>query len=219
MALDSATRSRDARGAERRLARLLREIRACRICEAHLEPRPVIHASATAKLCIVAQAPGIRVHETGISFNDPSGDRLREWMGIGRDVFYDESRVAIIGMGFCFPGYDANGGDLPPRKECAEAWQDRLFATMPKFELTLLVGSYAIDWHLKGRAKSNVTQTVTAWREYTPRYLPLPHPSWRNNAWLAKNPWFAKELLPYLRRRVASVTGISKGTAGKPSEL
>jgi uracil-DNA glycosylase len=140
-------------------------------------------------------------------------------MGIGRDVFYDESRVAIIGMGFCFPGYAANGGDLPPRKECAEAWQDRLFATMPKFELTLLVGSYAIDWHLGGRAKSNVTQTVKAWREYTPRTLPLPHPSWRNNAWLAKNPWFAKELLPYLRRRVASVTGISKGTAGKPSEL
>ena len=219
MALDSATRSRDAKSAERRLAKLLRDIRACRICEAYLTPRPVIHASATAKLCIVAQAPGIRVHETGISFNDPSGDRLREWMGIGRDVFYDESRVAIIGMGFCFPGYAANGGDLPPRKECAEAWQDRLFATMPKFELTLLVGSYAIDWHLGGRAKSNVTQTVKAWRKYTPRTLPLPHPSWRNNAWLAKNPWFAKELLPYLRRRVASVTGISKGTAGKPSEL
>ena len=219
MALDSATRSRDAKSAERRLAKLLRDIRACRICEAYLTPRPVIHASATAKLCIVAQAPGIRVHETGISFNDPSGDRLREWMGIGRDVFYDESRVAIIGMGFCFPGYAANGGDLPPRKECAEAWQDRLFATMPKFELTLLVGSYAIDWHLGGRAKSNVTQTVKAWREYTPRTLPLPHPSWRNNAWLAKNPWFAKELLPYLRRRVASVTGISKGAVGKPSEL
>ena len=219
MALAVPAPSRDTKSAERRLARLLREIRACRICEAYLAPRPIIHASATAKLCIVAQAPGIRVHETGISFNDPSGDRLREWMGIGRDAFYDESRVAIIGMGFCFPGYDANGGDRPPRKECAGAWQDKLFATMPKFKLTLLVGSYAFDWHLKGRAKSNVTETVKAWRDYAPRYIPLPHPSWRNNAWLAKNPWFAKELLPYLRRRVAAVIGSSKGTAGRPSEL
>jgi len=219
MALATPAHSRDTKSAERRLAKLLREIRACRICEAYLEPRPIIHASATAKLCIVAQAPGIRVHETGISFNDPSGDRLREWMGIGRDAFYDESRVAIIGMGFCFPGYDANGGDRPPRKECAGAWQDKLFATMPKFKLTLLVGSYAFAWHLKGRAKSNVTETVKAWRDYAPRYIPLPHPSWRNNTWLAKNPWFATELLPYLRRRVAAVIGSSKGTAGRPSEL
>lgn len=203
------------------LNRLLRDIRACRICEAHLPHgvRPIIHASATAKLCIVAQAPGIRVHETGISFNDPSGDRLREWMGVDRDTFYDEGRVAIIGMGFCFPGYDAKGGDLPPRKECAEAWQDKLFATLPTVPLTLLVGTYAFDWHLRDRAKRNVTETVKAWREYTPRYLPLPHPSWRNNAWLKKNPWFAKELLPYLRRRVATVIGSSKGTAGRPSEL
>ncbi|MDE2265254.1 MAG: uracil-DNA glycosylase family protein [Alphaproteobacteria bacterium] len=199
------------------LKRLLRDIRACRICEAHLPHgvRPIIHASATARLCIIAQAPGIRVHETGISFNDPSGERLREWMGVDRDTFYDESRVAIIGMGFCFPGYDVNGGDLPPRKECAKAWQDKLFATLPQFPLTLLVGTYAFDWHLRGRAKRNVTETVRAWREYSPRYLPLPHPSWRNNAWLQKNPWFAKELLPYLRRRVASVIGSSNGTAGR----
>ena len=184
------------------LPRLLKEIRACRICEAHLEPRPVIHASARAKICILAQAPGIRVHETGISFNDPSGDRLREWMGIGREVFYDGDLVAIIGMGFCFPGYNAAGGDLPPRKECAEAWQDKLFAVLPPFELTLLVGSYAIDWHLKGHKKSSVAETVKAWRNYAPRILPLPHPSWRNNAWLKKNPWFQAELLPYLRRAV-----------------
>ncbi|MDE2500390.1 MAG: uracil-DNA glycosylase family protein [Alphaproteobacteria bacterium] len=199
------------------MKRLLRDIRACRICEAHLPHgvRPIIHASATARLCIIAQAPGIRVHETGISFNDPSGERLREWMGVDRDTFYDESRVAIIGMGFCFPGYDVNGGDLPPRKECAKAWQDKLFATLPQFPLTLLAGTYAFDWHLRGRAKRNVTETVKAWREYSPRYLPLPHPSWRNNAWLQKNPWFAKELLPYLRRRVASVIGSSNGTAGR----
>jgi uracil-DNA glycosylase len=219
MALDAATGSHGAKHTDRRLTRLLRDIRACRICEAHLSPRPIIHASATAKLCIVAQAPGIRVHETGISFNDPSGDRLREWMGVDRETFYDESRIAIIGVGFCFPGYDANGGDLPPRKECAEAWQDKLFATLPKFPLTLLVGVYAQTCHLGDAAKANVTETVWAWREYAPRYLPLPHPSWRNNAWLKKNPWFAKELLPYLRKRVASVIGSSNGTAGKASEL
>jgi len=189
------------------LSRLLREIRACRLCEAHLPHgvRPVIHAGSKAKICIVAQAPGLRVHQTGISFNDPSGDRLREWMGIGREVFYDGGKVAIIGMGFCYPGTDAKGGDLPPRRECAEAWQDKLFAVLPPFELTLLVGIYAIDWHLKGAAKSNLAETVKAWRDYTPRLLPLPHPSWRNNAWIAKNPWFADELLPYLRRRVKTI--------------
>jgi uracil-DNA glycosylase len=195
-----------------RLSGLLKEIRACRICEAYLPHgvRPVIRASTKAKVCIVAQAPGIRVHETGLSFNDPSGDRLREWMGVGRDVFYDENLVSVIGMGFCFPGYDANGGDLPPRKECARAWQDRLFAALPSFKLTLLVGSYAIDWHLRDRAKANVTETVKAWREYTPRYLPLPHPSWRNNVWLKKNPWFAEELLPYLRARVTRTLGLKR---------
>jgi len=188
-----------------KLSRLLAEIRACRICAAYLEPRPVIRASATARLCILAQAPGIRVHETGISFNDPSGDRLRDWMGVGRETFYDESRVAVIGMAFCFPGHDAKGGDLPPRKECARAWQDRLFAVLPAFPLTLLVGSYAIDWHLKDRKKESVTQTVKAWRDYAPGFIPLPHPSWRNNAWLKANPWFARDLLPYLRRRVAEI--------------
>ena len=189
------------------LAKLLREIRACRLCEAYLPHgvRPVIHAGRESKICIVAQAPGIRVHQTGISFNDPSGDRLREWMGIGREVFYDGSKVAIIGMGFCYPGTDAKGGDLPPRRECAEAWQDKLFAVLPSFELTLLVGIYAIDWHLKDAAKSNLTETVKAWRDYAPRLLPLPHPSWRNNAWIAKNPWFETELLPYLRRRVKTI--------------
>lgn len=189
---------------DRQIARLLKDIRACRLCEEFLPHgvRPVIHASGQARICIVAQAPGIRVHETGISFNDPSGDRLREWMGIGRDVFYDEKLVSILGMAFCFPGYDANGGDLPPRKECAEAWQDKLFAVFPRFDLTLLIGTYAFDWHLKGRAHKSVSETVKAWRDYAPDIIPLPHPSWRNNAWLKKNPWFAEELLPYLRKRV-----------------
>ncbi len=189
---------------DRQINQLLKDIRSCRLCEAHLQHgvRPVIHASSRARICIVAQAPGIRVHEMGISFNDPSGDRLREWMGIGRDVFYDGNLVAILGMAFCFPGYDANGGDLPPRKECAEAWQDKLFAVFPRFDLMLLIGTYAFDWHLKGQAKKTVSETVKAWRDYAPGIIPLPHPSWRNNAWLKKNPWFAEELLPYLRRRV-----------------
>jgi uracil-DNA glycosylase len=187
------------------LDRLLAEIRACRICEAHLPHgvRPILRASGTARICIVAQAPGIRVHETGLSFNDPSGDRLREWMGIDRDTFYDESRIAVIGMGFCFPGYDAHGGDKPPRRECAPAWQAKLFAALPRFDVTLLVGTYAQDWHLGDRAKANMTETVKAWRDYSPRYIPMPHPSWRNNAWLKKNPWFADELLPNLRKRVS----------------
>jgi len=142
------------------------------------------------------------VHETGLSFNDPSGDRLREWLGIDRDTFYDESRVAIVGMGFCFPDYTASGADKPPRPECAPLWWPKLNVTLPAFALTLAVGSYAISGHLGGRQKSTMTETVKAWREYGPKCMPLPHPSWRNNAWLKKNPWFEKELLPVLRRRV-----------------
>jgi uracil-DNA glycosylase len=189
------------------LPKLLAEIRGCRMCAAHLPhgPRPVLRASSTAKLCIIAQAPGLRVHETGLSFNDPSGDRLREWLNIDRDTFYDESRVAIVGVSFCFPGYDAHGGDKPPRRECADAWHEKLFAALPPFKLTLLVGSYAQSRYLGAAAKANMTETVRAWRDYGPRYIPLPHPSWRNNAWLKKNPWFADELLPHLRRRVARV--------------
>src|SRR3954471_14112113 len=183
---------------------LLEAIRACRICEAHLPhgPRPVLHVSATAKLCIVSQAPGLRVHETGLSFNDASGDRLRDWMGVDRATFYDESRIAIAAMAFCFPGYNEAGHDLPPRKECAATWRPRLFAALPRFETTLLVGSDAQAWHLQSRAKRSMSETVRAWREYAPRYIPLPHPSWRNSGWLKQNPWFADELLPSLRRRV-----------------
>jgi uracil-DNA glycosylase len=189
------------------LSTLLAEIRACRLCAEHLShgARPVLRAGATARLCIAGQAPGIRVHQTGLSFNDPSGDRLRAWLGIDRELFYDEARVAIIAMGFCFPGYTATGADRPPRKECAATWRTRLFAALPDFPLTLAVGSHAIAWHLGARRKSTMTETVRAWRDYGPSLLPLPHPSWRNNAWLKKNPWFEEELLPDLRARVRQV--------------
>ncbi|HEY1613868.1 MAG TPA: uracil-DNA glycosylase family protein [Rhizomicrobium sp.] len=186
---------------------LLAEIRACRLCEAHLSHgvRPVLHASSRARICVVGQAPGLRVHETGISFNDRSGDRLREWMGIGRDVFYDSSKVAIASMGFCFPGYDAAGSDLLPRRECAVHWRVRLFAALPAFDLTLLIGRHAQAWHLKERASPNVSETVRAWRDYAPQFIVLPHPSWRNTGWLKRHPWFSDEVLPYLRSRVAGL--------------
>lgn len=196
-----------ARGRRRKasnLQSLLKEIRACRVCARDLphEPRPVVRASGTARLAICSQAPGTKVHETGLSFNDASGDRLRAWLGIDRDTFYDEKRIAIIGMGFCFPGQDAHGGDLPPRRECAPLWQARLFAELPRVELKLLVGTYAQAWHLKGRLKASMTETVRSWAEYLPEFVPLPHPSWRNNAWIKNNPWFEAELLPALRKRV-----------------
>jgi uracil-DNA glycosylase len=179
-------------------------IRRCRICAAHLPDgvRPVLRVSATASLAIVSQAPGLRVHKTGLSFNDASGDRLRAWLKMDCETFYDTKRVAIVPMGFCFPGYDENGGDKPPRKECAPLWQQRLFEVLPDFRLILLVGSYAQTWHLGERVKANMTKTVAAWREYAPNYLPLPHPSWRNNGWIKRNPWFELELVPYLRKRV-----------------
>jgi uracil-DNA glycosylase len=186
------------------LAAVVAEIRACRICAGELVHgvRPVLRASPTARLCIVGQAPGIRVHESGIPFNDPSGERLRDWMGVDRDTFYDENRIAIVPMGFCFPGYDRHGGDKPPRKECARQWRAALFAELPAFPLTLVIGSYAMRWHLDNKAKKSVSDTVRAWRDYAPSIFPLPHPSWRNNAWLKKNPWFETELLPQLRARV-----------------
>lgn len=186
------------------LPALLKDVRACRLCAKNLShgPRPVLRLNATARICIAGQAPGIRVHNTGIPYNDPSGDRLRIWMGVDRDTFYDESRIAIVPMGFCFPGYDKHGGDLPPRRECAAHWHDRLFAAAPDFSLILVIGAYAQRYHLGGRAKKSVHEIVRSWRDYGPRYIPLPHPSWRNNSWLKKNPWFEDELLPVLRRRV-----------------
>jgi uracil-DNA glycosylase len=188
--------------AARQLAALVADIRACRICADILEPNPVLRVSSTARLMIASQAPGLRVHKTGLPFNDPSGDRLRAWMGIDRETFYDAKRVAVTGMAFCFPGYDAAGADRPPPKICAQHWRARLMDALPPAKLTLLVGSYAQTWHLGEAAKSTMTETVRAWREYAPRYIPLPHPSWRNNGWLKKNPWFERELLAYLQKRV-----------------
>jgi uracil-DNA glycosylase len=183
---------------------LLAEVRACTICAKHLPlgPRPIVRGEASARLLIVSQAPGTRVHMTGLSFNDRSGDRLREWLGITRKTFYDAARVGIVGMAFCYPGVDAKGGDLPPRRECAPRWHGPILERLPKVELTLLVGSYAIDYYLGEAARRTMTETVQAWREHLPRYCALPHPSWRNTAWLRRNPWFERELVPELRRRV-----------------
>lgn len=188
---------------------LLEEIRACRHCVTSPKgaplphaPRPVLQASATARLAIFGQAPGTRVHASGRPFTDPSGDRLRDWLGIGEEIFYDSARVAIIPMGFCFPGLDAKGGDLPPRRECAPLWRARVLAAMPNLETAVLVGQYAQKWHLAARARATLTETVAAWREFAPQFFPTPHPSWRNNVWLKKNPWFEAELLPVLRKRV-----------------
>ncbi|MGE0719423.1 MAG: uracil-DNA glycosylase family protein [Alphaproteobacteria bacterium] len=190
------------------LDRLLAEIRACRVCADRLPlgPRPVVRGRPGARLLIASQAPGTKVHETGLSFNDASGDRLRQWLGLDRAAFYDESRVAIAPMGFCYPGRLPRGGDAPPRPECAPLWQPRLAAAFDTIELTLLVGQYAMRWHLGERAKPTLTETVAAWREYLPRHFPLPHPSWRNTGWLARNPWFEAEALPVLRARVRELT-------------
>jgi len=188
----------------RDLATLLGEIKACCICADALdhEPRPVVRLKASVKLCIVGQTPGLRVHESGIPFNDLSGERLRDWMGVTREEFYDESKIGIVPMGFCFPGYTDKGADKPPRPECAKAWRAKFFDTVPKIPFYLAVGGYAQVYHLKGRAKRTLTETVQTWRDYTPRVIPLPHPSWRNNGWIKKSPWFETELLPYLKRRV-----------------
>jgi len=191
------------------LETLLAEVRACRLCAPALPlgPRPVLRARESARLLIVGQAPGTRVHESGVPFDDPSGERLRAWLGIGRDAFYDDSRVAIIPAGLCYPGRDRAGGDRPPRPECAPLWHPRLRALLPHIRLTVLVGGYAQIYYLGERRKPSLTETVRAWREYFPEFMPTPHPSWRNTAWLRRNPWFAQDLLPVLRRSVAAAIG------------
>ena len=188
------------------LTQLAADIRACRVCAAHLPlgPRPVFRASTTARLLIVGQAPGTKVHETGIPWNDPSGDRLRTWLRMDCDTFYDASRIAIVPMGLCYPGRLPNGGDAPPRRECAPLWHDRLLALMPNIRLTLLVGGYAIA-HVLGRGA--MTDRVRDFRSVLPRYLALPHPSWRTTAWERRNPWFGEDVLPALRREVAAALG------------
>lgn len=188
------------------LAQTLADIRACRLCaDLPLGPRPIVRASTTARLLIIAQAPGTRVHESGLSFDDRSGDRLRDWLGLDRAAFYDETRVAIMGMGFCYPGVDRNGGDLPPRPECAPHWHDRLLPLLTAVRLTLLIGLHAHQRYLPGGGRRSVTDRVAAWREQPPDRFVLPHPSWRNTGWLKRNPWFAEDVLPALRARVRAV--------------
>ncbi len=199
------------------LEALVGQIRSCRICRdapcgprlAH-EPRPVVRVSSTARLLVAGQAPGVRVHATGLSFNDPSGDRLRDWMGVTREIFYDEARVAIVPMGFCFPGHDAAKADLPPRRECRASWHDELFQLLPQIETILAIGRHAQDYHFErlgfpGAKAARLEAVVAGWRERAgrrPRVIALPHPSWRNNGWLKRNPWFEAEVLPMLRAEV-----------------
>lgn len=185
---------------------LLTAVRKCRFCEDKLPlgSRPVVRAGETARILIVGQAPGVRVHATGIPWDDPSGERLRDWMGLDTDRFYDASRIAIIPMGYCYPGR-GDGGDLPPRPECAALWLDHLLAKLPEVELTLLIGLHAQRHFLGNRRKRSLTETAKAWREFAPEYLPLPHPSARNTPWFKRNPWFEHELLPVLRERIESL--------------
>lgn len=200
------------------LDELAGRMRACRICVRKPSgaalphnPRPVFQVGSTARLLIASQAPGTKVHASGRPFTDASGDRLRAWLGIGPDIFYDEARVAIVPMGLCFPGQDARGADLPPRRECAPHWRAQLMQRLDAVELVLAIGMYAQSWHLGNIGKSTLTETVRNWREpyaaLSPPVIPLPHPSWRNNGWIARQPWFERELLPVIRAHVRRLVG------------
>ncbi len=200
------------------LGTLLDAVSACRICRETKdapplphEPNPVLQINSRARILIAGQAPGTRVHASGRPFTDPSGDRLRAWLGVDETAFYDPSKIAIVPMGFCFPGLDAKGGDLPPRKECAPAWRPQLMTHLTNVKLILLIGQYAQVWHLGKARKKTLTETVRSWREYAdafdPQVLVLPHPSWRNNRWLKTNEWFETEILPHLQRQVKELLG------------
>lgn len=192
----------------RNLPELLRAVRACRVCEAHLPlgPRPVLQAGVGARILVVGQAPGARVHASGVPWEDASGDRLRAWMGIDKAAFYDAEQIALIPMGLCYPGRGA-GGDLPPRPECAPLWMDALLAKLPRIELTLLIGQYAQRRFLGARRQRSLTETLRQWQDYGPEFLPLPHPSPRNTPWFQAHPWIERELLPTLRSRVRQLLG------------
>ena len=196
------------------LGELVAEIKACRICVEQPvgkplphEPRPVVVPSVSARILIAGQAPGTKVHLSGAPFTDASGDRLRDWLGVSSDEFYDPDKFAIVPMGFCFPGQDAKGGDLPPRRECAPAWRARLMAGMKQVDVVLAIGQYAQRWHMGAARAGSLTDTVADWRSVwarssSPHVLPLPHPSWRNTGWIKRNPWFEMELLPFLRTEI-----------------
>jgi uracil-DNA glycosylase len=189
-----------------RLPLLLQEVRSCTICAEHLPegPRPVLQVDAKARILVVGQAPGRKVHASGVPFDDASGERLRDWMGVDRETFYDAKVVGILPMGFCYPG-TGRSGDLPPRRECAPRWRAPLLAAMPNIELTLVIGQYAMDWHLPNVETRNLTETVRDWRKHWPTVLPLPHPSPRNNIWLKANPWFEAEVVPVLQARIGKL--------------
>ena len=184
---------------------LVQQVRACNLCADFLPlgPRPVVQLSPESRILVVGQAPGRRVHETGVPFNDPSGDRLRQWMGITREEFYDDRKLAILPMGFCYPG-TGKSGDLPPRPECAPAWRSALLERLPNIALTLVIGQYAHAWHLTG-AKKSVTENVRNWQHFWPEVLPMPHPSPRNNLWLRRNAWFETEVIPELQERISQL--------------
>lgn len=196
---------------------LLQRVRSCRACVegprgAPLphDPRPVLQASSAAPILVAGQAPGVRVHASGRPFTDPSGDRLREWLGVSEAVFYDPCLIAILPMGFCFPGHDTAGGDLPPRPECASLWRTPLLRELPQVRLVICLGSHAMRWHMGEAYAGSVDDTVRNWPRglaLSPSVIPLPHPSWRNSGWLKRNPWFRAELLPVLRARVAALLG------------
>lgn len=195
------------------VAALTAEVAACRLCDARFAgtrtrhaPRPVPWLSDRAPILVAGQAPGAQVHSKGRPFDDRSGDRLREWLGVDRATFYDRARFAVLPMAFCFPGYDAKGGDLPPPPVCARVWRARALAAMPQVRLTLLVGGHAQRWAL---GAGSVTETVARWRDAGEGTIPLPHPSWRNTGWMRRNPWFEAELVPELRRRVSRLIGTS----------
>ena len=191
------------------LEALLAEVRGCRVCAEALPlgPRPVLRAAASARLLLIGQAPGTRVHASGMPWTDASGDRLRGWLDLDRERFYDASRIAIVPMGFCYPGVLPRGGDRPPRKECAPLWHDRVIAALPSVSLTVLIGHYAQARYLGERRKPTLTATVAHWRAYLPQFFAIPHPSWRTLGWQRRNPWFDSELLPDLRRRVRAALG------------
>ena len=189
----------------RDISTVLRTVRACELCtDLALGPKPILQLNPEAKILIAGQAPGRKTHHKGIPFDDPSGERLRDWMGVDDDVFYDDSAVAILPMAFCYPG-TGKSGDLPPPIQCAEQWRAQLLGLLPNVELTLVIGQYALDWHLGKTQYRTLTDTVIHWQEYWPKLLPMPHPSPRNNRWLKNNPWFSKEVLPELKKRVASL--------------
>jgi uracil-DNA glycosylase family 4 len=191
---------------EKSFTQLIQQVRQCNACEGCLPlgPRPIIQVHGNAKLLIIGQAPGLKAHQTGIPWNDASGERLREWLGLSNEIFYDKNKVALLPMGFCYPG-KGERGDLPPQKECFNLWHEKVITNLPKIKLVLLLGSYAQNTYLKNTRKKSLTETVRAWEEYLPRYIPFPHPSPLNNIWLHKNNWFIESMLPSARRIIKSV--------------